>query len=76
MTINQCCKNCAWHEIVCDSCHGSSGLRGWINFTKEELEDLISNLEQCESEGYLDYGDPAYEAMNKISLELEKIGES
>ncbi len=37
-----------------------------INFSKEEIEDLLSNLHQCESEGYLNYGNPAFTAMQKL----------
>ena len=37
-----------------------------ISFTKTEIEDLLSNLDQCQSEGYLNYGDPAYTAMKKL----------
>lgn len=71
--MNGSCRNCGWDEVVCASCYGSSGLRGWIKFTKQELEDLMIHLELCKSEGYLSYGEPAYEAMNKIGLEIEKI---
>ena len=38
----------------------------FIRFTKEELEDLLSKLDQCHSEGYLNYGDPAYDAWCKL----------
>jgi len=37
-----------------------------VELTKEEIEDILSNLDQCESEGYLNYGDPAYFAMIKL----------
>lgn len=37
-----------------------------IDFTKEEIEDLLINLDQCQSEGYLNFGDPAYSAMMKL----------
>ncbi len=37
-----------------------------INLTQDEIEDLIANLSQCESEGYLHYGDPAYSALEKL----------
>ncbi len=70
---NTKCTNCGWHEILCDSCLSRSGLNGWINFSKPELEDLLENLKQCESEGYLEYGDLAYMAMEKMQIELEKL---
>ena len=31
------------------------------------------NLEQCKSEGYLNYGDPAYSAMKKLQQALQSI---
>jgi hypothetical protein len=37
-----------------------------IDLTKEEIEDVLSNLNQCKSEGYLEYGDPAYMALVKL----------
>lgn len=37
-----------------------------IEFTLEEIEDLLMNLDKCQSEGYLNYGDPAYSAMGKL----------
>jgi hypothetical protein len=37
-----------------------------VYFTKEEIEDLIMNLEQCESEGYLTWNDAAYFALQKL----------
>jgi hypothetical protein len=37
-----------------------------IDLTQEEIKDLLSNLRQCESEGYLEYGDLAYLAMEKL----------
>lgn len=37
-----------------------------IDFTKEEIEDLLINLDQCQSEGYLNFGDSAYSAMMKL----------
>lgn len=37
-----------------------------IYFTNQELEDLILNLNQCHSDGCLNYDDPAYYAMKKI----------
>lgn len=67
------CSNCGWHEIVCDSCHGPSGLRGWLHFSLEELKDLEMNLKQCKSEGYLNYGDAAYDALEKILNEINKL---
>jgi hypothetical protein len=41
-----------------------------IELTEEEIKDLLSNLDQCESEGYLNYGDPAYSAMVKLQVAL------
>jgi hypothetical protein len=41
-----------------------------LSFTKAELQDLLENLDQCLSEGYIDYGDPAVDAYNKISEAL------
>lgn len=38
-----------------------------IDLTKEEIEDIIKNLVHCESEGYLNYGDPAYSVMKKLA---------
>ncbi len=37
-----------------------------IDLTNDEIEDLIMNLVQCISEGYLNYGDPAYTAYGKL----------
>lgn len=67
------CNQCGWDKIICESCHSAGGLRGWIQFNKEEIEDLLMNLDQCTSEGYLNYGDPAYSAMQKIEQELCNI---
>ena len=72
MKITTKCTNCGWSEILCGSCGARSGLRGWINFSKEELEGMLSNLQQCVSEGSLEYGDDAYNAMLKIQEELDK----
>jgi len=44
-----------------------------IYLTKEEIQDVLSNLEQCESEGYLNFGDPAFEAMKKLEEALQQI---
>jgi len=41
-------------------------MQATLTFTKEEIEDLLMNLDQCESEGYLNYGNPAYNAMMKL----------
>lgn len=35
------CENCGWEEIICDSCHSRSGLRGWVNLNQEELEFIM-----------------------------------
>lgn len=43
-----------------------------IELSKEEIEDILSNLEQCKSEGYLNYGDPAYTGMKKLQLSLKE----
>lgn len=42
-----------------------------INFSLEEIKDLLMNLDQCKSEGYLNYGDHAYSAMEKLLTLLE-----
>lgn len=42
---------------------------------KEEIEDLLMNLDQCKSEGYLEYSDPAYSAMKKLQELLGKQDE-
>jgi len=39
-----------------------------ISFTIEEVKDLLENLEQCFSEGYLNAGDPALTAMEKLIM--------
>lgn len=44
-----------------------------LEFTEDEINDLLSNLDQCESEGYLNYGDPAYSAMNKLKDALNAL---
>lgn len=44
-----------------------------IELTKEELIDLLENLEQRYSEGYIQLGDPAFIAMRKILEEFERI---
>lgn len=67
------CSNCGGREIVCNSCLSHSGLRGWIEFTLEELDDLECNLGQCVSEGYLQPGDAAYQAFEKILTEIKKL---
>ena len=60
------CSNCGWGEITCDSCHSTSGLKGWVNFSQEEIEGLLSILYQCHSEGYFVDGDPAFMAVEKL----------
>lgn len=67
------CKYCAWDDIQCASCYSRGGLSGWISFSHEELKDLLSNLQKCQSEGYLNYDDAAYWAMEKIELELSYL---
>lgn len=44
-----------------------------IELIKEEIEDLLENLGQCKSEGYLEYSDPAYSAMEKLQQALQSI---
>lgn len=34
--------------------------------TREQIKCLLENLEQCESEGYLKYGDPSYSVMQTL----------
>ena len=39
-----------------------------------EIEDLLINLNQCESEGYLNYADPCfcfYEKLSEIKKSME-----
>ena len=45
-----------------------------ISFTIEEVEDLLENLEQCFSEGYLNAGDPALTAMEKLIMGEKECG--
>ncbi len=42
-----------------------------VDLSKEEIEDLLMNLKQCVSEGYLNYGDHAFYAMAKLHEVLE-----
>jgi len=44
-----------------------------INLNKEEVEDVLENLEQCRSEGYLEFGDAAYSAMEKLYKRLKEM---
>lgn len=44
--------------------------------TIEEIEGILMNLDQCESEGYLNYGDPAYSGMIKLSDWLQMLKNS
>lgn len=37
-----------------------------ITFTIEEIDDLISNLDECIFEGYINNTDPAWTATNKL----------
>ncbi len=42
-----------------------------IELTIEEIKDLLSLLDQCESEGCMRFRDPAYKAMNKLQSAFE-----
>lgn len=42
-----------------------------IDLTKKEMQDLLLNLYQCMSEGYLNGLDPAYSAILKLESALE-----
>ncbi len=42
-----------------------------LDLTIEELSDLYSNLDQCESEGYIHYGSPSYFLMRKLEKIIE-----
>jgi hypothetical protein len=44
-----------------------------VDLTKEEIEDILDNLDQCFAEGYLNAGDPALEAIIKLEQAWEKI---
>lgn len=46
-----------------------------IPFTIEEIEDVLQNLMQCHSEGYLNYGDPAFDAIEKLEKGLTTMKE-
>lgn len=37
-----------------------------LNLNKKEIEDLLMSLDQCKAEGYINSGDPAYTAMEKL----------
>jgi hypothetical protein len=41
--MTESCKQCGWDEIICASCHGQSGLRGWVHFSLQVLKDLEMN---------------------------------
>ncbi len=43
-----------------------------VSFTKEEAENLLENLDQCSCEGYIQSGDPAYSAYEKLIKAIEK----
>jgi len=43
-----------------------------LTFSRSEIDDLLENLQQCASEGYLNYGDPAYIAMEKLECILNE----
>jgi hypothetical protein len=46
-----------------------------LEISKEELRDLLINLDQCECEGYISYGDPCYfllRRLEKIKFEEEQ----
>lgn len=45
----------------------------YVDLNKEEIEDILSNLDQCRSEGYLEWGDPAYSAMIKLQENLDLL---
>lgn len=44
-----------------------------IDFTKEEVEDLINLLDQCDSEGYMSYGSPGQIAWEKLKEALDEF---
>ena len=44
-----------------------------IYFTIEEIRDLLMNLDQCHSEGYLNAGDPSCDVMYKLQTILDNI---
>jgi len=67
------CKNCGCDDVICSSCKSSSGLQGWIQFNIDELNDLVMNLKQCISEGYIQPEDHSYECMWRIILEIGRI---
>ena len=46
-----------------------------VYFTKDEIIDLLENLEQCWSEGYMNTGDPALSAMEKLETILREMNE-
>ncbi len=50
-------------------------LSAFVRFTKEELKDLLTNLDQCYSEGYISYGDPAMDAWAKLQLCYDNFDE-
>lgn len=37
-----------------------------IELEVSEVLDLLENLDQCESEGYMNFGDPAFSAKQKL----------
>jgi hypothetical protein len=37
-----------------------------ITLSIEEIDDVLSNLDQCRSEGYFNGNDPAFSAMEKL----------
>lgn len=43
-----------------------------VDLTKEEIEDILENLDQCFAEGYLNAGDPAMDAIEKLEEAWEK----
>ncbi len=48
-----------------------------VDLTTEEIEDLLMNLDQCLSEGYINYGDPSYSVIDKLNMCLtESHGEN
>jgi hypothetical protein len=43
-----------------------------VYITFDELKDLLMNLDQCESEGYLNFGDPCYSLYGNLKKTLEE----
>lgn len=47
-----------------------------IYFTEEEIEYVIFNLYQCQSDGYLKKNDPAFDALMKFERARKLFHES